>query len=142
VSDLISAKKKATPVSPAQLVECMKALQPRLYSIASSPLATPGEVHLCVAVVRYSVCGRPTGGVASTWMCDRLKIGDEIPVFVQRNSDFRLPDTPSTPKIMIGPGTGVAPFMSFLKHDEVVFCLKTSSYVLLATVMLQKRREN
>ncbi len=88
----------------------------RLYSIASSPLAHPDEVHLTVAAVRYDTHGRTRKGVCSTYLADFAKIGENVPVFVQPNKNFRLPADDNTPIIMVGPGTGVAPFRSFVEH--------------------------
>ncbi|WP_122050936.1 bifunctional nitrate reductase/sulfite reductase flavoprotein subunit alpha [Asaia bogorensis] len=85
-------------------------LQPRLYSIASSPLAHPGEVHLTVGVVR-----EPYPGTCSPWLAG-LQIGADVALFVQKSGHFRLPDDTATPIIMIGPGTGIAPFRGFLQH--------------------------
>jgi sulfite reductase (NADPH) flavoprotein alpha-component len=88
----------------------------RLYSIASSPLAHPDEVHLTVAAVRYETHGRSRKGVCSTYLSDVAKTGSSVPVFVQPNKNFRLPADGNTPIIMVGPGTGVAPFRSFVEH--------------------------
>lgn len=88
----------------------------RLYSIASSPLAHPDEVHLTVAAVRYETNGRQRKGVCSTYLTDVAKTGSSVPVFVQPNKNFRLPDDGNAPVIMVGPGTGVAPFRSFVEH--------------------------
>lgn len=88
----------------------------RLYSIASSPLAHPDEVHLTVAAVRYETHGRLRKGVCSTFLTDVAKTGESVPIFVQPNKNFRLPADGSTPIIMVGPGTGVAPFRSFVEH--------------------------
>lgn len=88
----------------------------RLYSIASSPLAHPDEVHLTVATVRYDTHGRSRKGVCSTYLTDVAKVGESVPVFVQPNKNFRLPADGNTPIIMVGPGTGVAPFRSFVEH--------------------------
>ncbi len=98
------------------LIDILSALAPRLYSISSSPLAFPDQVHLTVATVRFQAGGRARGGVASTWLCDWLDAGDPAPVYLQRNPRFRLPADPGTPIIMIGPGTGIAPFRAFLHH--------------------------
>ena len=98
------------------LIGLLPPLSPRLYSIASSLAAFPGEVHLTVAIVRYRSGGRHRGGVASTWLADRLATRARAPVYVHRNSRFRLPKDPGTPVIMIGPGTGIAPFRAFLHH--------------------------
>jgi sulfite reductase (NADPH) flavoprotein alpha-component len=98
------------------LVNMLPPLKPRLYSISSSLAAFPREVHLTVASVRYEHGGRARGGVASTWFADRLDIGRAAPVFVQRNPRFRLPADPGAPVVMIGPGTGIAPFRAFLHH--------------------------
>ena len=99
-------------------VSILKKLQPRLYSIASSPRAHPGEVHLCVGIVRYESYGRPRGGVCSTFLADRLT-GDTIPkVFVHANTAFRLPPDGATDVIMCGPGTGIAPFRAFLEDRK------------------------
>ena len=96
-------------------VSVLKKLQPRLYSIASSPRAHPGQVHLCVAIVRYSAYGRQRGGICSTFLADRSK-GVQPGVFVHSNKAFRLPENGNTPVIMVGPGTGIAPFRAFLEE--------------------------
>ncbi|ABE30757.1 FAD binding domain protein [Paraburkholderia xenovorans LB400] len=106
------------PVSltASELTGMLKRLQPRLYSIASSPKAHAGEVHLTVAAVRYSNGRRHRKGVSSTFLADRA--GDvNVPVFVQKSAHFRPPHGSETPMIMVGPGTGVAPFRGFL-HER------------------------
>lgn len=100
-----------------EFVGVLKKLQPRLYSIASSPKAHPGEVHLTVAIVRYNTHGRDRGGVCSTYLADR--VGDVCSgVFVHHNKAFRLPEDLSKDVIMVGPGTGIAPFRAFLEERE------------------------
>ena len=94
----------------------LKKLQPRLYSIASSLKAVPGEVHLTIAQVRYESHGRARHGVCSTFLADRVNQETPVPVFVQPSHGFRLPEDLSKPVIMIGPGTGVAPFRAFLQE--------------------------
>ncbi|MDP3851865.1 MAG: flavodoxin domain-containing protein [Luteolibacter sp.] len=98
------------------LAGLFRKLPPRLYSIASSPLAHPDEVHLTVAALRYLSHGRARKGVCSTYLADLVKPGDTVPVFVQPNKNFRLPEDASLPVIMIGPGTGIAPFRAFIEH--------------------------
>jgi sulfite reductase (NADPH) flavoprotein alpha-component len=98
------------------LAGIFRKLPPRLYSIASSPLLHPDEVHLTVAAVRYQAHGRQRKGVCSTYLADLVKPGDKVPVFVQPNKNFRLPADGSAPVIMIGPGTGIAPFRAFVEH--------------------------
>ncbi|MGE8658010.1 MAG: molybdopterin-dependent oxidoreductase [Achromobacter sp.] len=107
----------AFPVAlPAQAwLDALKRLQPRLYSIASSPKAHPGEVHLTVSAVRYDNGRRQRKGVSSTFLADRADTVD-VPVFVQQASHFRPPRQGDTPMIMVGPGTGVAPFRAFLQE--------------------------
>ena len=100
----------------ATLAGLFRKLPPRLYSIASSPLAHPDEVHLTVSAVRYLSHGRARKGVCSTYMADLLKAGDRVPVFVQPNKNFRLPADGDAPIIMVGPGTGIAPFRAFVEH--------------------------
>ena len=99
-------------------VGILKKLQPRLYSIASSPNAHPGEVHLCVGIVRYESHGRRRGGVCSTFLADRAA-GTNPGVFVHANKAFRLPSDGSTPVIMCGPGTGIAPFRAFIEERRL-----------------------
>ncbi|TJZ44040.1 reductase [Streptomyces piniterrae] len=95
-------------------------LQPRLYSISSSPLTDPGLVSLTVSVVRYeNLRGRPRKGVASTYLAD-APCGSPVPVFVQRAAHFRPPADPATPAVMVGPGTGVAPFIGFLDERRAL----------------------
>lgn len=105
-----------TGVSAEALVSILRKLPPRLYSIASSPLAHPDEVHLTVAAVRYQTHGRERKGVCSTYLADLVKTGDAVQIFVQPNKNFRLPADSATPVIMVGPGTGVAPFRAFVEH--------------------------
>jgi sulfite reductase (NADPH) flavoprotein alpha-component len=103
--------------TPAEFVGCLRRLQPRLYSISSSPKAHPGEVHLTVAAVRYEAHGRVKKGVASCWLADRVVLNESpVPVFIQPSHGFRLPADGNTPVIMVGPGTGVAPFRAFLEE--------------------------
>jgi len=100
----------------AELVGVLKKLQPRLYSISSSPKAHPGEVHLTVGAVRYESQGRARKGVASTFLADRAGEHTPVPVFVQTSHGFRLPANGDVPAIMCGPGTGIAPFRAFLEE--------------------------
>ena len=104
-------------LSPEAFVEALDPLQPRLYSISSSCIATPGRVSLTVDAVRYAIGMRPRWGVASTYLAERVAPGEKVPVYVQRAHGFALPDDPATPIIMCGPGTGIAPFRAFL-HDR------------------------
>ncbi|THF61795.1 reductase [Pseudothauera nasutitermitis] len=103
-------------VGAQEWVGALKRLQPRLYSISSSPRAQPDEVHLTVSVLRYAHQGRRRGGVCSTFLADRAD-GIDVPIFVQRSAHFRPPQGADTPMIMVGPGTGVAPFRAFL-HER------------------------
>jgi sulfite reductase (NADPH) flavoprotein alpha-component len=99
-------------------IEALEPLQPRLYSISSSPKSNPGRVALTVDAVRYDVNGRRRLGVASTFFADRVRPNDQIKVYVQKAHAFGLPADPSVPIIMIGPGTGIAPFRAFL-HERM-----------------------
>ncbi len=101
--------------SPQHFLACLEPLQPRLYSIASSQKAVGNSVHLTVGVVRYESRGRQCAGVCSNFFADRAA-HEGLQVFVQPNRGFRLPKDPSTPIIMVGPGTGLAPFRSFLQE--------------------------
>jgi len=105
-------------LEPQRLADSLRKLQPRLYSIASSPRWTPGQVDLTVAVTRRTPDGKHRNGVASSFVADRRSPGDRVDVFVDRNDGFRLPADPDRPLIMIGAGTGVAPFRAFLQDRE------------------------
>ena len=102
-------------VTAQQFVDSLRRLAPRSYSISSSLNANPDEVHLTVAAVRYEAFGRTHEGAASTYLCDRLPESGRVSVFVEPNRRFRLPD-PDVPIIMIGPGTGIAPFRAFVEE--------------------------
>ena len=117
--DLLAEFPSSRPV-PAELVASLPAMQPRLYSISSSLKAHPDEVHLTVRAVRYRSNGRARKGVASTFLADRVEPGQRVRVFVQPSHGFRLPASPDTPMIMVGPGTGVAPFRAFLEERRAV----------------------
>lgn len=103
--------------TPEELVAMLPRLSPRLYSISSSPLAHAGEIHTTVAVVRFNAHNRERGGVCSTLFADRASVDDRLPIYIQPNKRFRLPGNPDAPIIMIGPGTGIAPFRGFL-HER------------------------
>ena len=103
--------------SAEQLAGMLAKLAPRLYSISSSPKTHVGEVHATVAVVRYRSHNRERGGVCSTLFADRVDVGGRLPVYIQHNKKFRLPKDANAPVIMIGPGTGIAPFRGFL-HER------------------------
>lgn len=105
-------------IQPEELVAPLRKLQPRLYSISSSPKVHPGEVHLTVGIVRYELDGRPRKGVCSTFLADRSQVS--IPVFVHYSPGFRLPTDPTIPMIMVGPGTGIAPFRAFLEERRAI----------------------
>ncbi|MEM1360651.1 MAG: flavodoxin domain-containing protein [Pseudomonadota bacterium] len=115
ILDLIQA---SGTVAPQQLTDAMRPLQPRLYSISSSPKAHPGEVHLTVGEVRYDLNARACKGVASTYLGERLTAGGMVGVYVQKSSHFHPPSDDAQPLIMIGPGTGIAPFRAFLQERE------------------------
>ncbi|HET7312763.1 sulfite reductase subunit alpha [Salinisphaera sp.] len=115
--ELLRVYPSARPTLQA-LVDTLGVLQPRLYSIASSALKHPGEIHTTVAVVKTAVYGRGYKGVASTFLAKRLSLNGEVPVYIQKTQDFRVNPDPNHPAIMIGPGTGVAPFMAFLQERE------------------------
>jgi sulfite reductase (NADPH) flavoprotein alpha-component len=112
--DLLTAFPSARP-EPTVLAASLPALRSRLYSIASSPRATPGQVHLCVSVVRETRRGRVRHGIASAFLSDRAVAHGDIGAYMQP-SHFRLPADPSVPVIMCGPGTGIAPFRAFLQE--------------------------
>lgn len=107
--------------APAQLaadtlIGLLRPLTPRLYSIASAQAEVETEVHVTVGVVRYDIEGRARAGGASSFLADRLEEEAEVRVFIEHNDNFRLPANPETPVIMIGPGTGIAPFRAFMQQ--------------------------
>jgi sulfite reductase (NADPH) flavoprotein alpha-component len=116
--DLLDLLRMFPAVRPPldELLASLEELQPRLYSIASSPRAHEGEVHLTIGVVRYQRNDRARQGVASTFLAERHPPGAKLRCFVQPAHGFRLPDDTSKPVIMIGPGTGIAPFRAFLEE--------------------------
>ncbi len=103
---------------PQQLFNVLQRLTPRMYSIASSQAAHPGEVHTTVRVVRYNAHGLERQGVASGHLGERAPVGVTMPVFLHENNAFRLPADTTAPVIMIGPGTGIAPFRAFLEERQ------------------------
>jgi sulfite reductase (NADPH) flavoprotein alpha-component len=117
--DVMAALQKFSGVRPhpEAFVEALEPLQPRLYSISSSHNATPGKLSLTVDCVRYVIGKRKRLGLASTFLAERINPGDQLKVYVQKAHGFALPKDPKAPIIMIGPGTGIAPFRAFL-HDR------------------------
>jgi len=119
VLDVLRRFPSARP-APADFAAGLAALRPRLYSISSSPQRHAGQVHLTVRRVAFEHNGRGRKGVASTMLADRVNSGSPVRVFVQKSHGFTLPSDPATPIIMIGPGTGIAPFRAFLHERDVV----------------------
>ncbi|WP_024577990.1 MULTISPECIES: sulfite reductase subunit alpha [unclassified Afipia] len=117
--DVLAALQKFAGVRPhpEAFIEALEPLQPRLYSISSSHNATPGKLSLTVDAVRYVIGKRKRLGLASTFLAERINPGEQLGVYVQKAHGFGLPQDPNTPIIMIGPGTGIAPFRAFL-HDR------------------------
>ena len=118
--DVLAALQKFPGVrpDPEAFIESLDALQPRVYSISSSLKCNPGRVALTVDAVRYEVEKRTRLGVASTFLAGRVAPGERIKVYVQKAQHFALPRDPKTPIIMVGPGTGVAPFRAFLQERQ------------------------
>lgn len=114
VIDLLELLPSPMPVT--EFASLLKRLVPRLYSISSSPKAHPGEVHLTVSAVRYETHGRTRKGVASTFLADRVGDTNYVKVYVQPSHGFKVPASGGTPMIMVGPGTGIAPFRAFLEE--------------------------
>src|SRR5579862_737917 len=108
-------------VSPAELAECLRKNLPRLYSIASSLKAHPGQVHLLVVSVQFDIRGRCRQGLCSTWLAERWPIGATADLYLQnQQKHFALPASGSTPVIMVGPGTGLAPFRAFIEERRAL----------------------
>jgi len=115
ILDLLAQFPSARPPIEA-FVKALRPLRPRLYSISSSPKAHPDEVHLTVGVVRYvNYLGRQCKGVASTYLAERLRTGQKARIFIHASHHFSLPADPNAPMIMVGAGTGIAPFRAFLQ---------------------------
>ena len=115
--DILTEFDEARFESPEAFLSQLSPVMPRLYSIASSLQAHPNEAHLCISVVRYETHGRPKTGLASGFFADHTELlVKNIPVYVQESRTFRLPQDNSTDIIMVGPGTGVAPFRAFLEQ--------------------------
>jgi sulfite reductase (NADPH) flavoprotein alpha-component len=105
-------------IEPEALLSVLRNLAPRLYSVASSPLAIPGELHFTVGLIEYKFDDRHHRGVCSVYFADRVDVGDSVPVFLEKNEKFRLTEDDSQPLIMIGTGTGIAPYRAFLQQRK------------------------
>lgn len=118
--DLLDLVKDFAPwnVTASDFITLLRKLPARLYSIASSLKANPDEVHLTIGAVNYEAHGRERKGVCSSYCAEQAKPGESLAVYVQRNDNFRLPANSDTPIIMIGPGTGIAPFRAFMEERE------------------------
>ncbi|HEX4155490.1 MAG TPA: oxidoreductase [Acidobacteriaceae bacterium] len=106
--------------NPQELFNILQRLTPRMYSIASSLAAHPNQVHTTVRVIRYNAHGAERQGVCTGHLGERAPVGSLMPIFLHENNAFRLPEDPDAPVIMIGPGTGIAPFRAFLEHRQVL----------------------
>ncbi|MEO0566909.1 MAG: assimilatory sulfite reductase (NADPH) flavoprotein subunit [Pseudomonadota bacterium] len=105
-------------IKPQAIVDALRKIQPRLYSIASSQQEVDEEVHLTLGVIEYNAFGREHLGGASGFLGRRMEEGGDLRVFVESNDNFRLPESGETPVIMVGPGTGIAPFRAFLQDRD------------------------
>jgi sulfite reductase (NADPH) flavoprotein alpha-component len=118
-SDLLDLLKDfPATLTPHQLVTVLRYLPPRMYSISSSYVANPDEVHITVGKVDYEVRNRKRKGACSSYLSERLRDNEKIPIFIEKNINFRLPETADAPVIMIGAGTGIAPYRAFLQEFE------------------------
>lgn len=119
-NDLLDLLKDFSPWegSSSEFISILRKMPARLYSIASSLRTNPDEVHVLIRAVRYETNGRDKFGVCSIQCAERLQSGDSLPIYIHHNPNFKLPANPDSPIIMIGPGTGVAPFRAFLEERE------------------------
>jgi sulfite reductase (NADPH) flavoprotein alpha-component len=106
-------------IDAINLIKILRPLQPRYYSISSSPKAFPGELHLTVGVVNYENAGRAKRGTCSTFLSELSVEDEKVPLFIESNPAFRLPQDDETPIIMVGAGTGIAPYRAFVQHREL-----------------------
>jgi sulfite reductase (NADPH) flavoprotein alpha-component len=120
--DLLDLVREFGPwnASAQDFISILRKMPARLYSIASSISANPDEVHLTIGAVRYNANGRERKGVCSILCAERLQPGDTLPIYIQNNQNFKLPSNPDSPIIMVGPGTGIAPFRSFMQEREEI----------------------
>ncbi|OAS89517.1 MULTISPECIES: assimilatory sulfite reductase (NADPH) flavoprotein subunit [Metabacillus] len=120
--DLLDLVREFGPwnASAQEFISILRKMPARLYSIASSISANSDEVHLTIGAVRYNANGRERKGVCSILCAERLQPGDTLPIYIQNNQNFKLPTNPDTPIIMVGPGTGIAPFRSFMQEREEI----------------------
>ncbi|MCW8834458.1 MAG: sulfite reductase [NADPH] flavoprotein alpha-component, partial [Colwellia sp.] len=116
IIDVVSSAK--AEVAPQAFADALRKITPRLYSIASAQAEVEEEVHLTVGLVNYENNGQQRFSAASNFLANRLEEGQQVRVFVEHNDNFRLPSNSETPVIMIGPGTGVAPFRAFMQQRE------------------------
>jgi sulfite reductase alpha subunit-like flavoprotein len=128
-------------ITPPQLLSTLRQLAPRLYSISSSPLQDPRRVEITVAVVKYRVFEEERKGVCSTYVGERIKPGDRVPVYVYPNPDFRLPLSDKVPIVMVGPGTGVAPFRAFIQ-DRLLRAVPAAAVAAATSTVAAHGREN
>lgn len=117
-SNVVEGNVNEKMIDAQTLVDALRPLMPRLYSIASSQAEVEDEVHLTVALVEYEKFGYSHQGGASGFLSTRLQEGQKVKVYVEKNDNFRLPEDPNTPVIMVGPGTGIAPFRAFMQERE------------------------
>ncbi len=120
--DLLDVARDFSPwnVTAQEFVSVLRKMPARLYSIASSNAANADEVHLTIGAVRYEAHGRERKGVCSVFCAERVQSGDTLPVFIHKNPNFKLPNDTNTPIIMVGPGTGIAPYRSFMQEREEI----------------------
>lgn len=130
-------REKKTTLTAEQLTSLFRKLTPRLYSIASSQAEVEDEVHLTVGLVEYQQGEEKRFGGASHYLTHRLEEGDSVKVFIEHNNNFKLPQDDSTPVIMIGPGTGIAPFRSFIQEREARDA-EGKNWLFLVTVLSPK----
>ncbi len=116
IADMV--REAASQPEAQQFIDLLRPLMPRLYSISSSQAEVENEVHITVGVVRYEIDGRARTGGASGYLADGLQEEGDIRIFIEHNDNFRLPANPQTPVIMIGPGTGIAPFRAFMQQRD------------------------
>ena len=119
------------------MYQILRKLPPREYSISSSFMATPDEVHITVGTVRYQAHGRERKGVCSVHFAERIKPGDIVPIYLKKNPNFKFPMKQDIPVIMIGPGTGIAPFRAYLQErEELGMTGKHGCSLVINTVVL------